>query len=266
MPPVRPMPKKMPKTAGGTNGSYGYHFPVSREPLQFQVFGVFHGFASLFFFPNVLSCRVCVGVFFWIRDFFRGNGKLGRWEDSTFINRNQIFQWKKSRQLSCSESPTRLASQILGKHCPLYHGNLRVPPPMPPPPPRNKALFKGLQYKPGPSSLDRAVWPSCLLSWRDLLGFRWFPHCGNVKCEEELLHLFTWWNFMRTPQILPHFSKTGHTFFTTSSKCQDLPEVGLPKITSFQLKRTPDISCQETKSPRQWRKPQWNQDRKAPYG
>ena len=85
------MPKKMPKTAG-TNGSYGYHFPVSREPLQFQLFGFFHGFASFFFFRMLSRAESVLSFFLNPGFFFGGNGKLGRWEDSTFINRNRIFQ------------------------------------------------------------------------------------------------------------------------------------------------------------------------------
>jgi len=74
------MPKKMPKTAGGTNGSYGYHFPVSREPLQFQLFGFFHGFAS-FFFSRMFSRAESVLSFFLNPGFFSGEweaGKMGR--------------------------------------------------------------------------------------------------------------------------------------------------------------------------------------------
>ena len=133
------------------------------------------------FFSECWLVQSLCWVFFLNPGFFLGgNGKLGRWEDSTFINRNRIFQWKKSRQLSCSESPTRLASQILGKHRPLYHENLRVPPPNATPPRQEIRPY----LRDCSINLDRAVWPSCSLSWRDLLGFRWFPHtvCGNVKC------------------------------------------------------------------------------------
>ena len=45
------------------------------------------------FFFRMLSRAESVLSFFLNPGFFSGgNGKLGRWEDSTFINRNRIFQ------------------------------------------------------------------------------------------------------------------------------------------------------------------------------
>ena len=62
---------------------------------SFKCLGFSMDLHRCFFFSRMFSRAESVLEFFFesgIRDFFQGNGKLGRWEDSTFINRNRIFQ------------------------------------------------------------------------------------------------------------------------------------------------------------------------------